>query len=1181
MKPQLPRMFRRNSLKTRILLLVLLTFLISIGTLMLYARHSLRTDAQKLLGEQQALTTSVAAVGVDHELQSRLTWLQDVALLATDSMLAGPSALQHFLDQRIGLKSHFNAGILVTGLRGETLATVPPRLREQDGPNQHLQDAFMRVMQEDSPRVSLLLSGPEGSAAEIAFIVPLHDRQGYVVGTLAGKATLDKLNFTAALSTNQPGATLQLLDPQQRWVMAATLPAQARRPLATTEADPLMSRLLAGSESYGVSDRQLIAARTIPSSGWVVLSSLSNEQAFAPILNVTRPLLLATGLLILLFGALLRAMLKRLLAPLTQASNALENTLHSDQPPEPLAIVCHDELGKLIDGFNRLQERLLQRESHFRQMMEASNAAIFLMNRERVITYANPRTAEMFGLPLAQLMGCHYALLVHAADTQDSDSKTRLALDDEGGTFLADYERRYRRSDGSEFWGRLNGRSMFDAQGKKVGLLTVLIDISDSKRQEQKLQLAASVFSHAREGIVITDPAGNIQEVNASFTRITGYERDEVIGKNPHLLHSGRQGKAFYQAMWETLRQQDYWSGELWNRRKNGELYPELLTITAMRDEQQQISRYFGLFADISAMKETESKRESMVHYDVLTGLPNRALLSDRLRHAMLYAERNTKLLSVIYLDIDDFKGINDQFGTVAADQLLLTLAERMKQVMRESDTLARLGGDEFVMILSDLAEAAHSLPIIQRLFGSITPPVQLGDKQLQVSASLGVIFYPQTGKMNEEQLLRQADQAMYQAKLSGKNCFQFFNAEQDRSIRDFNERQEQIRQALKNREFVLYYQPKVNMRTGTVIGTEALIRWQHPQRGLLPPAAFLPYTEGHPLSIALGEWVIGEALAQIHQWRETGLHLPVSVNVSATQLEQQDFLAMLQHMLANYPALRAGDLELEVLESSALKNMDNVSGIIDACRKSGVHIALDDFGTGYSSLTYLRRLAADSLKIDQSFVRDMLTNPDDFIILQGVINLSHAFRRDVIAEGVETVEHGVLLLQLDCEHGQGYGIARPMPASQIPDWIKAWRPDPAWLNRQPVSDRFFPVLLASIEHRAWMHTLKKHLQNGLSSPPALDTNKCRFSNWLDNECRTFFDLRQECQRIGELHHEVHEMAEQLCASEQPEQSEALNQQQVDHLTARSKHLLEELEKLVEHSHQDQTTHETSNQIVH
>jgi diguanylate cyclase (GGDEF)-like protein/PAS domain S-box-containing protein len=579
-------------------------------------------------------------------------------------------------------------------------------------------------------------------------------------------------------------------------------------------------------------------------------------------------------------------------------------------------------------------------------------------------------------------------------------------------------------------------------------------DITDRKRANESLQQAASVFGHTREGIFITDVNGTIVDVNEAFTRITGYNREEAIGQNPRILSSGRQDTEFYRAMWTTMTEQGHWSGEIWNRRKDGEVYAELLTTSAIRDGQGAPRQYVALFTDITAIKAHQSQLEHIAHFDALTNLPNRVLLADRLHQTMAQSQRRHQQLAVVYLDLDGFKFINDHHGHGAGDQMLITLAMRMKEALREGDTLARLGGDEFVAVLTDLENTLASMPLLERLLVAAALPISVGSLSLQVSASLGVTFYPQAQDIDADQLLRQADQAMYQAKVAGKNRYCVFDAAHDSSIRDNHESLERIRLALEKSEFVLYYQPKVNMHSGQVIGAEALIRWQHPEKGLLAPAAFLPLIENHPLAIDVGEWVIDTALHQMEVWRTAGLDLPVSVNIGARQLQQGDFVVRLKAILARHPQVHPGCIELEVLETSALSDMDQVSQVIEDCAAMGVKFSLDDFGTGYSSLTYLKRLRVAVLKIDQSFVRDMLDDPDDLAILQGIIGLAAAFKREVIAEGVETVAHGTALLQLGCELAQGYGIARPMPPDQMPGWAATWQPNSAWGNVSRATDK-------------------------------------------------------------------------------------------------------------------------------
>ena len=570
--------------------------------------------------------------------------------------------------------------------------------------------------------------------------------------------------------------------------------------------------------------------------------------------------------------------------------------------------------------------------------------------------------------------------------------------------------------------------------------------LAEREKSEGKLKLAASVFTHARESIAITDAAGAIIDVNDTFTVATGYSREEALGQNPRILKSGRQPPEFYADMWKALLEEGCWYGEVWNRRKNGEVYAEMKTISAVCDADKNITHYIGMGTDITQMKSHQDQLERIAHYDILTNLPNRSLLSDRLSQAMLQCRRRKQSLAVVFLDLDHFKDVNDAHGHEVGDELLIALSARMKEALREGDSLARFGGDEFVAVLADLINVEDCEPVLERLLLAASEPVTVGDQVLNVSASLGVTFYPQDS-VDADQLLRHADQAMYAAKQAGKNRYHLFDTAQNDAINVQRENLEAIRSALDNHQFLLHYQPKVNMRTGVVMGVEALIRWQHPERGLLNPIDFLPVIEHSPMMIEMGEWVIDTALTQIRQWQEMGLNLPVStsVNIAAVQLQQYDFTDRLITLLAAHPDVEPHYLGLEVLETSALEDVDHVSTIMNACMALGVQFSLDDFGTGYSSLTYLRRLPASQIKIDQSFVRDMLHDADDFAIVEGVIALAKSFKRGVIAEGVETIEHGTALLQLGCELAQGYGIARPMPAGDIPEWVANWKPDDAW----------------------------------------------------------------------------------------------------------------------------------------
>ncbi len=560
---------------------------------------------------------------------------------------------------------------------------------------------------------------------------------------------------------------------------------------------------------------------------------------------------------------------------------------------------------------------------------------------------------------------------------------------------------------------------------------------------------------------------------------------------------------------------------------------------TPLFDNEHRLTGMVQASRDITAhiqiqeeLQENKARLEHLAYHDALTSLPNRMLLADRLHQAMTQTQQCGAQLAVAYLDLDGFKEINDSHDHGVGDQFLIALARRMKGILREGDTIARLGGDEFVSVLMDLEDAQDSIPLLNRLLFATRQPVHVGDLVLQISGSVGVTIYPQSEEVDADQLLRQADHAMYKAKLTGKNRYHFFEEEMDRGLRGRHENMESIRIGLVQREFVLHYQPKVNMRSGQVVGFEALIRWQHPERGLLMPRTFLSFIEDDPLAIELDEWVVDTALSQIESWKSSGLGFSISVNIGAYFLQQKDFIERLHALLEAHPDIEPNQLELEVLETSALDDMAKISEVIRICGAMGVLFALDDFGTGYSSLTYLKRLPVDFLKIDKSFVHDMLDDPEDLAILEGVLGLAMAFGRQAIAEGVETKGHGELLLRLGCELAQGYAIAKSMPASDVPGWVEKWRPYTAWFNLSPVDRDDLPLLLAGVKHRAWIRSIEYYLLGNRPDLPLFDHRKCFFGTWLESTGLDRYGERDNFSVVDQLHRQVHAQAKELCGDQ-------------------------------------------------
>ncbi|MBT0963806.1 EAL domain-containing protein [Denitromonas iodatirespirans] len=787
--------------------------------------------------------------------------------------------------------------------------------------------------------------------------------------------------------------------------------------------------------------------------------------------------------------------------------------------------------------------QLLQNQMRLEGIIQATRAGTWEWQLASGRIIINDQWAEMLGYTPDELQPFSAAQrqrLLHPDDREKSAALLKQHLSGEHPHYAC--EVRMRHKNGDWVWllerGQITKRS---AAGQPVIVSGTQIDVSASKLAEVELQLTASVFGSAREGIIITDADGSILDVNDAFIRITGYTKDEAIGKNPSLLRSDRHENEFYATMWRSLHDKGFWEGEIWNRRKSGEVFPEILTISAVRNDSGAVSHFVAVFSDISRLKEHEHQLERLAFFDDLTGLPNRVLLVDRLSQTMARARRNRGELALAYLDLDGFKEINDSLGHAVGDRVLVTIAERLTTALREEDTVARFGGDEFVIVLPDhRADESHEA-IIRRLLDTISAPIHIGDQRLQVSASIGLAHYRDQTDLDSDQLIRQADQAMYQAKQAGKNRFHLFDAELDRAVRGRHEHIARIRHAIAANEFVLHYQPKVNMRSGALIGAEALIRWQHPQRGLLAPGLFLPDVESHHAVAELGEWVISTALAQIDHWRRSGFDLTVSINLAAYHLQQTDFPSRLQALLAKHPDVPPARLELEVLESSALEDINHVSSVIAACTELGVRFALDDFGTGYSSLIYLKRLPVHVLKIDQGFVRDMLHDPGDLSILEGVLGLARAFHREVIAEGVETEEHGKLLLQLGCEQAQGYGIARPMPADALVDWVANWTAPATWTQTGRLPQHEIELIYAASEHRAWLDTLDAFLQGRSAVKPEADPRRCRFGHCLDAK-RGNATGAHPFDEIDTLHKRLHAIGEQLMAGGPAQDPEAIRQ---------------------------------------
>ncbi len=554
-----------------------------------------------------------------------------------------------------------------------------------------------------------------------------------------------------------------------------------------------------------------------------------------------------------------------------------------------------------------------------------------------------------------------------------------------------------------------------------------------------ELRIAAAAFD-SQEAMVVTDANSVILRVNRAFTEITGYLPEEVVGQNPRVLKSNRHAPDFYRAMWETINRTGGWQGEIWDRRKNGEEYPKWLTISSVRDGSGNITHYIGAHFDITERKKAEEKIEALAFFDQLTGLPNRFSLQERLTQAQSLAGRNEKQLAVMLIDLDNFKTINDTLGHQMGDKLLTQVAIRLADSIRQSDLVARLGGDEFVVVLPEIDSPADAANVADKILKAVSAPYLVDGHQLRTSPSIGICLFP--GDATETQdLIKKADVAMYHAKAKGRGNYQFFKEEIQAAAVKRLAIEADLRTALAKQQFVLYYQPQLDLRTGRLVGVEALVRWQHPERGLVPPDDFIPIAEETGLILPMGDWVIQKACRQLADWRAGGIeHIRISVNLSASQFLDRELPYLIQAQMKKY-ALSPESLDLEVTESMTMASPENTIVSMKVLKENGLTLSIDDFGTGYSSLSYLKMFPISTLKIDRSFVKDIETDQNDADICDVTVLLAHKLGMDVVAEGVETKAQLKYLQSIGCEKIQGYLISKPLPADKAEEFIRSHQP--------------------------------------------------------------------------------------------------------------------------------------------
>jgi diguanylate cyclase (GGDEF)-like protein/hemerythrin-like metal-binding protein/PAS domain S-box-containing protein len=813
---------------------------------------------------------------------------------------------------------------------------------------------------------------------------------------------------------------------------------------------------------------------------------------------------------------------------LVSARNELESRVR-ERTSELLE--ANQNLRAEIRERTKAEEALRESQQMLRVVFDAIPVAVFWKDRESVYLGCNRKFADDSGLALPEdIKGKTDYDLPWKKEEADFFRKCDRRVMDSGSPEFHIIEQ-VLYADGTQAWVNTNKVPLLDSERNVVGILGTYEDITSRKLAEEKLDLAAMIIAGSNEAIVVTDTQATIVDVNQAFCTQSGYSREELIGNNPRVLKSGRHDSDFYEKMWHDLTTKGQWQGEIWDRRKSGEIYPKLLSVSTVRNHENIITHYVGFSSDITRIKQTEERLQQLAHYDELTGLANRVLFRDRLNLAIAEARRKKHKVGLILLDLDRFKDINDTLGHPVGDKVLISVADRLKKCVRETDTVGRLGGDEFIIVLPELLDAAEVTQIGRRIIEALSRRFDPEGRQVFISTSIGVTLYPSDGD-DADKLLQNADTALYRAKERGKNHLQFFSKEMNLELMDRAELEVALRNALESNELDLYYQPIVELETGKVVSVEALLRWNHPTRGAISPLKIVPLAEETGLILPLGEWVLRTACQQNKKWQDLGLQpIRVAVNVSGHQLMHPGFVKSVFRVLED-TGHDPKYLELELTESTAMRDVTTTVQAFRQFKAKGISIAIDDFGTGYSSLSYLKRFPIDKLKIDRSFVQDIATRQEAEPIVRAIVAVGHSLHLKVLAEGVETHDQFGLLWSLDCDEWQGYSFSKPVPAEEIEKMLREGRRALS-LNFRWTPDLAVHVPKIDGQHQAWfkrVDELCKSIMRGRGEHDLHD-----FVRFLSDYSRLHFKDEEALMLEHDYpeykrHHKEHQMLEEQVA---------------------------------------------------
>ncbi|MBA4502375.1 EAL domain-containing protein [Marinobacterium marinum] len=684
-------------------------------------------------------------------------------------------------------------------------------------------------------------------------------------------------------------------------------------------------------------------------------------------------------------------------------------------------------------------QKIEQKLRNLGRALEQGPASVMITDTRGIIEYVNPKFCEVSGYSRDEALG-QKADLLRSGEMPPEVYRTLWNALNQGQEWHGQLLNR--RKDGSLFWEQASISAVRDETGHCHSYIAVKEEITQQKEIEEQLKMIEAVFSTSNEAIMVAGRDGLIKTINPAFIRITGYTLEEVQGRNPSILSSGRHEADFYQNMWREIMRQGSWSGEIWNRRKNGSIYPEWLSVSVVYDNEGEPSEYVAVFSDITKRKNDEAQIVRQAYYDELTNLPNRTLLSDRLNLAIATAHRDEQVIALLFVDLDRFKYVNDSMGHEYGDDLLKQVAERLNNCVRNTDTVARFGGDEFVILLHNIKSESDAAYVAHKLINALSTPFVLAEREIIIGASIGIAMHPGDAD-TAETLIRNADLAMYKAKQSGRNQAHFFTAAMQEHANQRMTLEQDLRHALERDQLEVYYQPIVAGHSGRVQGVEALLRWHHPERGTIPPDQFIPMAEETGLIGKIGQWVLETACHQVQRWSAQGRELSLSVNISERQRDLGLDASAVQSILARH-AIDPTRLILEITEGLLLQDSQETVTWLQGFKDLGISLAIDDFGTGYSSLSYLKRFPVDTLKIDREFIRDLNSDRYADSLVTAIISMAASLDLRLIAEGVETEAQRRTLIDQGCLFMQGYLFCPPQPADELLLWLNRYQPVPA-----------------------------------------------------------------------------------------------------------------------------------------